>query len=372
MKTTKIIRPLFSLALTGLLLTLSASASVPPLNLGGLTPIATAQQANANAAQELSTLNAENLKLAYHPSRAAHPAIVSAITLKDAQRNVSIPLKIYYPKTLTGPAPVILFSHGGGLANNDFYKYLGTKYAEYGYIAIHPTHPSNSLDTVRTLYQQGTPPSEIVHQVVSPEAIASVVKDITFIIDAFPTVESQIPALKGKMNKNAIGMGGHSQGGVSALVASGANITLSNGSKANLSEPRITAFLAISAGGISPTHTKLGIDYPSMKNVTRPMMVVTGTQDTALVEHYIKNLDPYFLSPATQSKFAIVSKDSDHQDFAGVSFQEGGLLNALAITQNSSLAFFDAMLRKDAAAQTYLKSGIKAFIGSRKSAVVSK
>src|ERR1700722_18408724 len=58
---------------------------------------------------------------------------------RDAKRERTVPVKIYFPKTGEGPFPVIIFSHGLG-GSREGYEYLGRYWASHGYVSVHLQH----------------------------------------------------------------------------------------------------------------------------------------------------------------------------------------------------------------------------------------
>src|SRR5580698_6059441 len=66
--------------------------------------------------------------------------VLPDLSLRDAARNRTVPLTVYYPVGQGHwPFPIIIFSHGAG-GSKDGYRYLGSYWAAHGYVVIHPTH----------------------------------------------------------------------------------------------------------------------------------------------------------------------------------------------------------------------------------------
>ena len=85
----------------------------------------------------------------YSPARGNWTAATEDATWTDASRNREVPVRIYAPdrKHGDGPFPVVVFSHGGGESREAF-TYLGTHWAEHGYIAVFLTHPGSDRKAI--------------------------------------------------------------------------------------------------------------------------------------------------------------------------------------------------------------------------------
>src|SRR4051812_27891204 len=58
---------------------------------------------------------------------------------RDVKRDRAVPVKIYYPKEIAAPCPVVVFSHGLG-GSREGYEYLGNYWASRGYVSVHLQH----------------------------------------------------------------------------------------------------------------------------------------------------------------------------------------------------------------------------------------
>lgn len=356
-------------AMGALLLVSILSLNALEANAQSLIPRLSATQANQATESVLTKSDRINLKtfaFAYHSD--TKPMLVETYdnVLVDSQRKQSIPIKVYYPLIPKKKCPVIIFSHGGGLANKDFYEYLGREYAKNGYISIHPSHPASSSDTVIKLLKAGKTQAEIEAMIINGKSMKNQTEDVSFIIDSLPVLEKRIPSLRGNIDTQNIGLGGHSYGGRSTVALAGANVIVNN-LNVIVKDSRIKAFLAISAGAVDEFAPQFGINYNTLQKTREGMLVITGTKDTTAIgvnTPPIRQLDSYTIAPSTCNKYGILVQDADHQDFAGVSFQQGGLFNALITTQNVSLAFFDAQLKGDEKAKSFMQYGLTRFLNT--------
>jgi predicted dienelactone hydrolase len=74
--------------------------------------------------------------LAYEPSGSEHEVAIARFDWRDSARDRDVPVKIYYPKDLGGPVPVVIFSHGLG-GSREGYEYLGRHWAGCGFVSVH-------------------------------------------------------------------------------------------------------------------------------------------------------------------------------------------------------------------------------------------
>ena len=82
--------------------------------------------------------HAEDLPV-YAPLAPSLEVEVIKLEWQDKSRDRVVPVKLYFPKTGSGPFPVIVFSHGlGGSRDNN--PYLGNHWAGCGYVSVHMQH----------------------------------------------------------------------------------------------------------------------------------------------------------------------------------------------------------------------------------------
>ena len=83
------------------------------------------------------------------PAHGNWTAATEDTTWTDGSRDREVPVRIYAPdrKHGNGPFPLVVFSHGGGESREAF-TYLGTHWAEKGYIAVFLTHPGSDRKAI--------------------------------------------------------------------------------------------------------------------------------------------------------------------------------------------------------------------------------
>ncbi len=289
----------------------------------------------------------------------------ASITLKDAKRDKSLETLVRYPVG-DGPFPVIVFSHGA-MANKEAFTEASEYWSSHGYIIIHPNHADASagmgnrrggLQGARTAGPNAAAEAAPVTRPAADRggALRSLlggagrierIKDVTSVLDALDQVEAQIPALKGKINRDAIGVAGHSFGAFVAQCQGGAKVMI-DGVLTDLSDPRIKAVVPISAQGVSST---FGLTEQSWDKAVTPALYITGTRDTGTPDKPGQPMQdvtwkkvPFESSPKG-SKYLLVIEGANHLSFGGKLGHRAGGADAATLTKVVSLTFFDAYLK---------------------------
>src|SRR5438034_6028788 len=246
-------------------------------------------------ATAIQTLSVGNYSADMGPSPVG---VIPTATLHDAQRNRDLEVSIEYP-TRGGPFPIIVFSHGYGSTDRG-YEPLISYWTSYGYVCIRPSHTDAAAprDTIREALERpaSRPQSRQRGITVEPnvqtrntmEAIwdkerepqwRDRVLDVKLVLDSLADLEQRFPELRGKVDRNQIGVGGHSYGGFTAMLMSGAR-TFSN-PPLSMADPRVRAALVMSPQG---TAQNRGLTPQSWSDVRVPVMYMTGTNDRGAAE----------------------------------------------------------------------------------------
>jgi len=205
----------------------------------------------------------------YNPKAGPHRVrTIEQLVLHDLPRKKDLSLKIYYPEA-AGPFPIIVFSHGL-YASKESYWALGQYWASYGYVCIHPSHAD--------LAQDSGYHGRLREALADPELWRSRPKDVSFILDSLPQIEKLAPALKGKLDRARIGVGGHSYGAYTAVAIGGATVQMPE-SKAPVSfaDKRVRAIVVLSPQGAG----EMGLTSHSWDNIRVPMLTMYGSRDFA-------------------------------------------------------------------------------------------
>ncbi len=232
------------------------------------------------------------------------PVQQQKLSLRDRQRNRSIPVDIYWSQSHT-PAPLVVISHGLG-ANRRFFSYLASHLASHGITVAALEHPgSNSVAINNAANQmnlaQLLPASEFIERP----------KDVTFLLNELEKLNTQPGQLQGKLNTEQVNVIGHSLGGYTALALVGGEVDLKElreFCKASLSfgespgdwlqcaatglkenQPRLQDQRVKSAIALNPLVGKL-FGTNGLTKVTKPVLILAATEDalTPALPHQIR------------------------------------------------------------------------------------
>jgi predicted dienelactone hydrolase len=275
--------------------------------------------------------------------------------LTDSLRNKMIPLLIEYPK-VDHPSPVIIFSHGSGSAGNAYANLLAF-WASHGYVCIAPTHAeSQSLQDPSMQSFRGS----MNDASVISSNWGDRVRDITTILENLNKLQEFYPSLKDTMDVTHVGVAGHAFGAYTAQLVGGATIKLSsNTPPQRLWEKHVQAVLLFDPQGAD----QQGLTKDSWKDFETPLMAITGNELATLRGRGADwKLQPFSLSPAGDKYGAIIA-GANHFSFSGrlagqtkangKPLPSGKAYDAVKVL---SQAFWDAYLKRDANAKTYLQS----------------
>ena len=284
----------------------------------------------------------------YDPLKVSDIKIASVTyEITDTSRNRTLPLRVYLPES-NKPAPVILFSHGlGGSRYNN--PYLGNHWARRGYVVVFVQHPGSDESVWKS--EPALQRMKAMKQAASLENVIARGNDIPFVIDTLTTWNKEKKhALNGRMNLDAIGMSGHSFGANTTQSVAG---QVALGSRSFL-EPRIDAAVMM-----SPGPPAIGDPAKAFAEIKIPCLLMTGTEDDSPIgnqtpEDRLKVFPYLKKAPAWQ----VVFDGADHMDFGQRSLK-GKEIKSTRYHQAIlalSTAFWDATLKKDPEANTWLRS----------------
>jgi predicted dienelactone hydrolase len=279
---------------------------------------------------------------------------VADLVLHDSKRKKDLHVRIFYPNG-SGKYPVIVFSHGAG-GSQDCCDALTRHWATYGYVTIQPTHDDSAVQRRNTGEENIRFPQAVRDALKKPALWESRPRDISFVLDALPSLANRVPGLAGKMDSARIGVGGHSMGSYTTEAIAGALIDLPGHPGANFADPRVKAILCLSPQGPG----QFGLNDHSFDKISLPYIGMTGSLDS---------LGP-IASPAWHKtafersqpgdKYHVFIEGANHMSFITArtlvpsrAAQEEAILG---YTNSASLAFWDAYLKGDASAKAYLQS----------------
>ncbi len=267
----------------------------------------------------------------------------------DSNRQREVPVKVYLRKDAKSPQPVILFSHGlGGSRMNSVY--LGKHWAEHGYVAVFMQHHGSDEEVWKSV--------GIAERMAAMKKAANLkasmdrMDDVPFVIDQLELWnKDESHALFGKLDLENIGMCGHSFGAVTTQAVMGQKFR--GGRSAE--EPRLDAFLAM-----SPSEPRMGNAAAAFGEIQKPFIGMTGTEDGNPLE---PNSPPasrrkvYEVMPPGD-KYELVFDGGVHSTFSDTRREKqsnDGERHHSAI-QTISTRFWDAYLKQDASAKSWLQS----------------
>jgi predicted dienelactone hydrolase len=266
---------------------------------------------------------------------------VEQIVLHDSTRNKELPLKIYYPDA-AGPFPVIIFSHGA-FASKDSYWALGHYWASNGYVCIHPSH----ADSMQDSGYRGT-----LRQAISdPDAWRNRPKDVSFVIDSLSQIEKLAPALKGRLDRTHIGVGGHSFGAYTAVAIGGATVTMPGAKTAqSFADKRVRAIIILSPQG----EGEMGLTSASWPNIRVPMLAMYGSRDFGTQRRTPTwRSQPFYGAPAGD-KYDVELERATHFTFVGPPRRRALETKLFKCVKLETVAFWDTYLKDDEAAREFI------------------
>ena len=293
-----------------------------------------------------------------------------AVRISDAaevhwtDRDRHLPLRVYYPET-GGPWPVIAFSHGAG-GSRLGYQVLGGFLAGHGYVLIHPTHPGSDtsmLDLTKPL----TGPENmavIAGMAANMDNLTSRPRDLSLVIDNLPGIAQTIPELADRMDRNQVGVAGHSFGAYTALAVAGAyRATFEKMFGLRVDDPRVSAVVAMSPPGGRGGDAALRHTFSTASG---PVMTMTGSLDADVFgKHPAAWRLQAFSHMPPGDKYSLWIQGAHHFTFNDPPPPDSKVLSRdrrpdpehERWVKTFTLAFFDAYLKKKPEAITFLKQG---------------
>ena len=268
----------------------------------------------------------------------------------DSKRDRAVPVKIYSPRTGSGPFPVILFSHGLG-GSRDGYEYLGEYWASHGYVSVHLQHLGSDdavwrdaglLKGKRAMQKSAANPQNAINRPL----------DVSFAIDELERLNRDASPWRHRLDLDRIGVAGHSFGAFTTLASAGQRFQPGVAKDSSLADPRIKAAIPMSA----PTpknKSRLDEVYAGVKI---PCLHMTGTKDSSPIgDTAAEERRLPFDHCKNSDQFLITFKDGDHMIFSGRTTRKNPSdIKFQQLIQQTSTAFWDAYLRDDPKAKAWL------------------
>ena len=279
-----------------------------------------------------------------------------AIVLNDPEQGRDVTLRVVYPEAEEGSFPIVVYSHGA-FCFPQMYANVVEHWASYGYIVILPNH----IDSPNQKERADLSKRDLL--------LLSRVRDMSFALDALDDIETALPAIQGKTDREHMAVAGHSFGGMISMIKAGLPLKNSEtGAKMDLSDKRFDASVVMSGVG-----EMVDMAEGAFAELTLPTFASGGTLDLGNVgdgqiHPWEWRMGAYRLTPPGD-KYELVLDEGDHY-LGGLICREnrGGVPDAqgVSIVNSLSTAFLDAYVKGDAEAHKYLKSAnVDALTGGR-------
>lgn len=269
------------------------------------------------------------------------------LSVSDKARSREIPLRLYLPAS-TAPAPVLLFSHGLG-GSREGSAFLGRHWAARGYLAVFLQHPGSDA----AVWKDASVGQKYatLRQAADFKNLLLRVKDVPAVLDQLALWNNADGnALRGRFDLARVGMSGHSFGAVTTQAVSGQSFARAG---STFTDPRIKAALIL-----SPSAPRGSDAAQAFAKVKIPWMLMTGTKDVAkIVDIGLDARLAVFTALPAGSNYELVLDGAEHSVFTDRSLpgESGGRNpNHHRVILALSTAFWDAYLRADPAAKTWL------------------
>lgn len=273
----------------------------------------------------------------------------------DPTRDRAVPVKIYHPENVPGPLPIIIFSHGLG-GSRDTYEYLGRRWASEGFVAVHLQH----LGSDSAIWQTPDAASResLKNILLNPVNITNRTQDVSFAIDQMLRSNANNGPLRGRLNVTAVGVAGHSFGALTALQCAGQISFRSDGTEISFTDTRVNAVVAMSSPVPESVKARARETFAHIKV---PCLHFTGTKDNGMAAPVPPEYRRIPFDHVAQSdQYLITFKDGDHMVFTGRRvldhrLPKDDIIHRLIL--DSTTAFWNAYLKGDAAAKSWLAGG---------------
>lgn len=288
-----------------------------------------------------------------------------------------VPYKIYHPSEAGEEKfPLIIWSHGFG-GNRDGAGFISRYIASHGYVIAHLTH--HGTDSSLWEGKDGHPWDILRQTKVTRPTTVNRFKDIPFFLDELKRWAEDNPDIGAMIDFENIGMSGHSFGALSTQVAAGQLFADENEELQSLRDDRIKAGILYSpvpvADHLLDKIKDLG-ETNIYDTIDIPLLHMTGTADDAPIggadyTHRLKVFD----KTGHDEKYLLIKDGGDHMVYNGTR----GKLDKNPLREKHedmirvlSLAFWDAQLKGDRAAQEWLERGAHDYLGDANELKISK
>ncbi|MBX7244774.1 MAG: hypothetical protein K1X53_04705 [Candidatus Sumerlaeaceae bacterium] len=273
---------------------------------------------------------------------------------QDTKRNRTVPIRITYGEGVTSTQPVVLFSHGLG-GNRDAGSLWAEHWASHGFLVVHLQHPGSDeslwkgLDAGERLdgLRSGMTPAQLIARV----------EDVNFVLAELVSRQRAGEKVLARAELRHIGMAGHSFGAQTTQAVAGQKFPIPLPVGPRPGETRIVAAIAFSPNARSSAN--LDRQFGS---ITMPFLSLTGTKDevpSLTNQPASDRLLPYQHMPAG-GKILVNFEGADHMVLGGHNLRREATPLDKTIQEDVkvlTLAFWEAYLKDNAMAKSYLSDG---------------
>jgi dienelactone hydrolase len=200
---------------------------------------------------------------------------------QDADRKRTIPVRLYVPKQADARFPVVVFSSGVG-AGRESLEFLGRHLASRGFISVHIQHPGSD----EQIFAVGAPGATGATGASRRETVLKVVHDrltgitrlldLVFVLDKLTGLAATSPELRGRIDLDAIAVGGINLGAATALGAAGLATEGRHGEESSLPDPRVKAIVLFQPPALMAPRQRQRLHF---EHVTVPCLHVIGLEE---------------------------------------------------------------------------------------------
>jgi hypothetical protein len=262
----------------------TATANKGPIMIRRTLALLTASAVTAVATPAAAACDPNNPPTCLYTSDLNFPIGELTTQVVDASRNnYRLPLLILYPNGAPGRRPIVIWNHGGGMANAAYNRgrTWGETFAAAGYVVILPSRTTpNPTGYIGECNDNGqTTPEDCLLWLgtyrFGPE-------NTGFLISQLSALQQANPAIQGRLDARKIVIAGHSAGTTMPLANAGAwQKWTQNGPRYNWRHRRPIAFIAAAPQGPEYAGFSSGFQSDSFRTVDgRPFLFISGVGDT--------------------------------------------------------------------------------------------
>jgi pimeloyl-ACP methyl ester carboxylesterase len=200
------------------------------------------------------------------------------------------PVKRYGPQAGCGPAMIISHGFGGDENGND---HLATAVAVQGWRVIVMGHRESGRQQFRQAFMSGAPRDAILRGARDPDAHRA----------RFADLDAAYAEMTRACRPSRLVLAGHSMGAMTTIFEAGATASFGR-----YGSNRFDAYVVISPQGVGT-----GFTQGSWAGITKPVLMITGTQDQAAEGSPLTRLTAFEGLPPGRKRLAIIPEATHFQ-----------------------------------------------------------